>query len=102
MDKNSISPLGLNFTQVNQTFELDGGIRWCAVLDYTSLPSFDGVIYLFPILRIENYEDETESYVGSQTRDLMYTLGVCYAILFCLFTITLVCFSFCFKYEFHN
>jgi hypothetical protein len=91
-DGTILYPLGLDNDKIYE-IDLSDAIFWCAVLDYQQLPAVNGKISLFPIIRVEDYESETESYTDSQTKSLMYTLGVCYSLLAPLFLLTVVCFS---------
>ena len=73
-----ILPLGVseNLTsEIINLFEF-----WCVTIDFQNI-SFaeeDGVVRLFPIWRLENYEDEDDEIYSHSTRALVYTLGACY------------------------
>jgi hypothetical protein len=65
---------------------------WCVDVNVSLVPSSDGVIRLFPILRMEDYETVSRDYHHSQTVALVYTLGACYCfdlVLFLLFLIVM-------------
>ena len=61
-----------------------------------------GAIRLFPINRLENYEDEEDEYVSRSTKGLCYTLGALYCILglFSLIAVVSAFFLFCFFFFF--
>ena len=63
---------------------------WCAILPFSSLQPLDNTVILFPIAREENYDDESSPYVSTETKGLMYTLGVLYCITGFAFFIMLV------------
>ena len=97
----NIYPLGLKIKQ--QDGEEDAGIWYCGAFDFQDAPtksegliffvnfvylscSFThtttiGAIRLFPINRIEDYEDEEDNYVSGSTEALCYTLGALYCTL---------------------
>jgi hypothetical protein len=82
-----IHPLGVDQIRMDAT---SVALFWCAYLNFSILPSEDGMLQLFPIERVEDYESQTQSYVDQKTKILMYFLGVCYGLLFVIFGITLV------------
>ena len=92
----TIHPLGMS--DLNTTFVF-GSQFWCGTILVAESSFGDGnSIRLYPISRIEKYEDEKEEYTSRQTRALMYTLGVCYCICFVLMTI----FFFNFLWDFRS
>ena len=93
LDSQWIYPLGANVTVV----ERFSSIFYCASLNYSSVPSKEeGVVRLFAINRLENYEKVDDDYVSQQTKILMYFLGVCYCLLIPFLLINVVCFFFFF------
>ena len=48
---------------------------------------------MFPIVRVEDYDDVDDDYVSKKTEVLMYFLGVCYCILIPTLFVNLVIFS---------
>ena len=92
LDSEWIYPLGVDVTLV----ERFSSIFYCASVNYSSVPSKEeGVVRLFAINRLENYEKENDEYVSKQTKILMYFLGVCYCLLVPLLLLDVVCpFSF--------
>ena len=72
-----IHPLGLeNVVQVH----FGNAEFWCSDIVYSDVASSDGAIRLYPVHRLSNYKDTDVQYVSTQTKALMYTLGVCYII----------------------
>jgi len=67
-----------------------GSLFWCGEIENATAPKDGNNIRLFPIQRIEDYEEEEEEYTSRQTRALMYTLGVCYCIDFVLLSFYLI------------
>ena len=63
---------------------------WCASIDNATVPKNGNNIHLYPIQRVEDYEDSEEDYTSRKTRALMYTLGVCYCINFVLLAFYLI------------
>jgi len=68
----------LNFNVTPET--VDGTlIFWCVDVNRSLVPlSSEGVIRLFPIVRMENYESQPKEYYNDQSVDLVYALGACY------------------------
>ena len=86
-DYNFIYPLGLENIEMK---EEGVALFMCASVSYDEIAvGGDEVVRLFPIYRAVDYEDMTVDYVSYDTMCMMYTLGVCYCILF-------FCFLFCF------
>ena len=50
-----------------------------------------GTIRIFPIRRLENYEEEENEYTSDTTRGLCYTLGALYCFIGFLSLVGLVC-----------
>ena len=86
----SIYPLGIS--NLNTTFVF-GSQFWCGTIDVDNIPTDGNTIRLYPISRVENFEDKDEEYTSLQTRALMYTLGVCYCICLVLLVFYLINFS---------
>eukprot|EP00008_Paramoeba_atlantica_P010747 CAMPEP_0201480978 /NCGR_PEP_ID=MMETSP0151_2-20130828/5324_1 /ASSEMBLY_ACC=CAM_ASM_000257 /TAXON_ID=200890 /ORGANISM="Paramoeba atlantica, Strain 621/1 / CCAP 1560/9" /LENGTH=1727 /DNA_ID=CAMNT_0047862983 /DNA_START=164 /DNA_END=5347 /DNA_ORIENTATION=+ len=82
----TIYPLGLS---INPTTEFTSEF-WCGTINVVDVPVDGNNIRLFPIQRIEDYENKNDDYTSQQTRALMYTLGVCYCICFVLLSFYLV------------
>ena len=86
-DDNVIIPLGLT----TLTQDLSNNLEfWCSDVDYSNVPTKDGAIRLYPIVRLNDYKDEEASYVSEKTEGLMYTLGALYIIDLLLFVFFLV------------
>jgi hypothetical protein len=69
-------------------------VLWCSNVSFSNLKVYNGTIRLFPIQRIENYQSATSDYVSTQTKALMYTLGVLYSLIGFLYLPILVLFYF--------
>ena len=82
----TIFPLGLSEVDGITVF---GSPFWCGTIKIDDVPNDGSNVRLFPIQRIEQYDDEEEDYTSQQTEALMYTLGVCYCICFVLLSIYL-------------
>ena len=92
------------------------GVWYCSPYDFKNLPGKDdglrkenmkegiffskalsqciffvGVIRIFPINRLEDYEEEENNYTDSTTRALCYTLGALFCFMGVFSLITLVC-----------
>lgn len=68
-------------------------VFWCVNVNRSLVPSSDGVIRLFPILRMEKYQSVPKEYYDDQTVDLVHTLGACYCfdlVLFLVFMIVML------------
>ena len=77
----TIYPLGLSNVESTTVF---ASPFWCAKVTVSVIPVDGKKVRLFPIQRVERYENEEEEYTSRKTRALMYTLGVCYCICFVL------------------
>lgn len=81
---------GINVTVIN------GVTFWCKNISFSTVHSYNNTIRLFPIIRMENYSDQTSQYVSYQTKCLMYTLGALYCAVGAATLSWLVSFSFSF------
>jgi hypothetical protein len=83
-----IYPIGLESIGVSNE---QGTEAWCTSVSYSDVTfDSDGTVRLFPIYRVVDYGSLQESTVSYDTKCMMYTLGVCYSILFFLFLFCLV------------
>mmetsp|Transcript_30414 Transcript_30414/g.47226 ORF Transcript_30414/g.47226 Transcript_30414/m.47226 type:complete len:540 (+) Transcript_30414:1054-2673(+) len=79
-----IYPLGLSTVERDYR-EFEDGVWYCSSFDYQKAPTRDsGVIRLFAIDRLKNWEDEEDNYVDDETKALCYALGAMYCFVgFC-------------------
>ena len=73
----TIYPLGLENIELSITFDSE---FWCSRIVLDDTPTTGTVIRLYPISRVDHYENKDDEYTSRKTRALMYTLGVCYCL----------------------
>jgi hypothetical protein len=87
-----IYPLGL--TSIRVEYNRDAEFL-CSFVSYLNISNDrSDSIRLFPIYRVDGYEGVTDSTVSYKTKCFMYTLGVCYCVLFFTFLFCIVSFEF--------
>jgi hypothetical protein len=73
--------LGIPTNKIIPTSFTGDSVFWCVNESFDSLHPIGNTLRLFPVYHIEDYTMVTQPFVSHETKSLMYTLGVLYAIL---------------------